>query len=77
MTEDFNQVLFIARRFGGLPQLAEAIDVPYHQVRDWARRSKFIPEKHRPAVLAAAVRLEVDVTPFDFIRHLVRLAIAA
>jgi len=74
MPEAFNQARFIADRFGGAITLAEAIGVPYHQVRDWTRRSKFIPEKHRPAVLAAAERLGVNVTPYDFIRHLVRLA---
>lgn len=75
--EPFNQAEFIADRFGGTTALADALGLPYHQVRDWCRRTRFIPEKHRPSVLIAARERGVDVTPFDFIRHLVRYADAA
>lgn len=74
MQEKFNQAQFIADKFGGAGSLADAIKVPYHRVADWCRRTRFIPEKHRPDVLQAAVRLGVDVTPYDFIRHLVQIA---
>lgn len=74
MPEPFNQAQYIADRFGGAPALSDAIGVAYHKVSYWCRRTKFIPEEHRPAVLAAAERLGVNVTPFDFIRHLVKLA---
>ena len=77
MSEAFNQAQFIADRFGGRPVLAEAIDVPAHQVDYWCRVTKFIPEKHRPRVLQEAIRLQVDVTAFDFIRHLVSVPAAA
>lgn len=70
----FNQAQFIADRFGGPPALAEALGLPYPRVSYWCRRARFIPEEHRPAVLRAAADLGKDVTPFDFIRHLVELA---
>ena len=74
MPEAFNQAQFIADRFGGRAKLAEALDVPEHRVGYWCRTTKYIPEEYRPAVLIAAKRLGVDVTPYDFIRHLVALA---
>jgi hypothetical protein len=77
MTEPFNQAQFIAERFGGRGQLSDAIDVSRKTVDYWCRVTRFIPEEHRPAVLEAAWRLKVDVTPFDFIRHLVAVPTAA
>ncbi len=71
MTDDFNQAQFIADKFGGTIALAEAIGVPYHRVADWCRRTKFIPERDRAKVLDAGVARSIDVTPYDFIRHLV------
>lgn len=77
MPEAFNQAEFIAERFGGRDKLADAIGVKRHVVDYWCRVTKFIPEKHRPAVLEAAHRDDVNVTPYDFIRHLVATPVAA
>lgn len=72
MPGDFNQAQFIADKFGGTTALAEATGIPYHQVAYWCRTTKFIPENKRQRVLEVAAAREVDVTAFDFIRHLVR-----
>lgn len=74
MTEAFNQARYFADKFGGLPSFAERIDRPYHKVRRWVRDLGYIPEPERPNVLRAAEAYQVDVTAFDFIRHLVRPA---
>lgn len=71
---DFNQAQFIADRFGGRRELAAAIGVHRKTVDYWCRVTKHIPEEYRMRVLIAADRLKIDVTPFDFIRHLVELA---
>jgi hypothetical protein len=72
MPETFNQARFIADKFGGATALAEALPgVEYHRVSDWCRRSRYIPERFRQAILEAAAARGIDVTPYDFIRHLV------
>lgn len=71
MTEHFNQAQHVADRFGGATAMSEATGIPYHQITDWCRRTRFIPEKHRAHVLRTAEANGVDVTAFDFIRHLV------
>lgn len=74
MPEAFNQARFIADRFGGVAALAEQTRLPYHRVADWCRRTGYIPEKHRLEILRAAALSGVDLTAFDFIRHLVKTA---
>lgn len=68
-----NQAQRIADKFGGAGSLASAIDVPYHQVTDWCRRTGFVPEKHRLRVLQAAETRGIDMTAFEFVRHLVEV----
>lgn len=74
MPQPFNQAQFIADRFGGRRALAEAIDVKPKTVDYWCSTTTFIPEGYRGKVLWAAECLEIDVTPYDFIRHLVQRA---
>ncbi len=75
MPDIFNQAQFIADKFGGASSLATAIGVPYPRVADWCRRTRFIPEKHRMDVLMAAKARNIDVTAFDFVRHLVTVRV--
>lgn len=72
MPEAINQAEFIAARFGGRGQLADALDVPLHRVGYWCRIGK-IPQDYWPKILLTAHNKSVDVTPFDFIRHLVQV----
>lgn len=72
-----NQAQRVADKFGGAGSLAEAIDVPYHQVADWCRRTGFVPEKHRLSVLQAAQARGIDLTAFEFVRHLVEVPTGA
>ncbi len=73
MTEDFNQAEFVAERFGGRQRLADALDVPYSRVRDWCLGAGFIPESYRHRCLTAADAMSIDLTPYDFIRHLTKV----
>jgi hypothetical protein len=74
MSQDFNQAEYIARKFGGRPKYAAAINEPLPKVNDWCRRTGFVPEYARMRTLQAARRECVDITAFDFVRHLVKLA---
>lgn len=79
--QPFNQAEFVANRFGGRAKLAEAIEEKRSTVDYWCRETGVIPEDRRLRVLKAAEELGADLTPFDFIRHLVmtppRVAAAA
>jgi hypothetical protein len=74
MQEKFNQAQFIADRFGGRRSFAAATGFNIKTVDYWCRTVKHIPEDYRPDVLRAAAERGIDVTAFDFIRHLVTLA---
>lgn len=74
MASKFNQAQFIADKFGGRVAFAKALGFKYHTVANWCRGSGLIPEDHRLACLRAAEANGVDLTAFDFVRHLVSAA---
>lgn len=50
----------------GAPKLADALGLPRSTVHSW-RQARAIPVKHHTAILEAATRLGVDLSPSDFI----------
>ena len=59
-----NQVAFVIERFGGLRKLARALDIPSSTVSSWG---DYIPARHHPNVLSAAIRDGVPLTADELV----------
>ena len=55
----------IVQKLGGTRALAVALDLPVSTVQSW-KRAGLIPARHQEAVLGAAVRLQVALSPDEF-----------
>lgn len=73
MTLQQTQAERVVGKFGGLDQMARDTEHPYKRIWNWLRsEGGFIPQSYHQGLLDEAVRLGVDLHPYDFVAHLHR-----
>jgi hypothetical protein len=65
----------VVERFGGAGPMAKTTEIAEQSIRNWIR-SGHIPQKHHLQILVAARAAGVDLSPADFVAHLVEQLIA-
>lgn len=59
-------------RFGGMAEMERRSPFTYDEIRNMRRRGN-LTEEERALALRAAVKCDVNLSPWDFIKHLVAI----